>query len=535
MRRWHAVGAITTSLALVALNAGHAHASDEAPLSGADIAKSFETQITQLDAMDPKSPDALEAHLRYAGYLAKVQGPTCNERLSAARSQLEYARQNVALAVILPQGLAQAADVDYQIHSALASCGDSADSSRRDAELQAALRSAEHAAELYRDTFDYPAMLTMQFNAACTQRSLGNFMAAATALEALIGAARELLRSWRQADNTGTTGQAAVPVPVPDVPARSTTLNFAWLPGDRSITLQTRSARVRGKAVVHAEGDRTLTQHIRKRPTGWVITYQSLGSHYSLETLPEASGMETSFMVALAGMLLEFHDFTLIHADPTARDKSANFEDIIDSASFNARVLREAQSHREAGALLGNASPANTAALVPRLKKSLQDILMTDVEAADTALDYNLQTGTWPGATLDQGQWYSMKLSLPLPFAPLQFVAHDVQFAFTRELPCDHDSGQICVELVLRAVPDAADLKYALRGMQQALHLRHAEKLNAWTTMYMRLITDPATLQAYHRDSRQFFYVSIDGRRDGALLGADQSTTDWGVVTPASN
>jgi hypothetical protein len=278
-----------------------------------------------------------------------------------------------------------------------------------------------------------------------------------------------------------------------------------------------------------------LTQHIRRRLNGWIITYQSLGSHYSLEALPAGSGLETSFMMGLAGMLLEFHDFTLVNADPTASDKSANFEDIIDSNSFNARVLREAQSHREAGSLLGNGSPADTAALVPRLKRSLQDILMTSVEAADIALDYNLQTGTWPGATLEQGQWYSMKLSLPLPFAPLQFVAHEAQFAFTHELPCDHDSGHICVELVLRAVPDATDLKYALRGMQHALHLRHAEKLNAWTTMYMRLITDPATLQAYHRDARQFFYVSIDGRRDGALRGADEASTDWGIVKPATH
>ena len=246
----HAVGAIAASIALLALPMGYARPA-ETPLSGSDIARSFETQIARLDALDPRSPDALEAHLRYAGYLTQVQGPSCGERLSAAQAQLESARRNVALAVILPQGLAQAADVDYRIQTALASCGDASDTARRDAELHAALASAQRAAELYRDTFDYPAMLTMQFNAACTYRSLGNY---------------------------------------------------------------------------------------------------------------------------------------------------------------------------------------NT-----------------------------------------------------------------------------------CVEIVLRAVPDATDLKYALREMQHALHLRHGENFSAWTTTYLRLITDPATLQAHHRDVRQFFYGMIDGRPGGAF------------------
>jgi hypothetical protein len=128
-----------------------------------------------------------------------------------------------------------------------------------------------------------------------------------------------------------------------------------------------------------------------------------------------------------------------------------------------------------------------------------------------------------------------MKLSLPVPFSPLEFVAYEVQFAFTRELPCYRGAGDTCVEIVLRAVPDATDLKYALREMQHALHLRHGEKLSAWTTTYLRLITDPATLQAHHRDVRQFFYGMIDGRPGGALLGADQSSTDWGLLTPAAN
>ena len=161
------------------------------PASDADITKSFESHIAQLDAMEPNSPQALETHLRYADYLAKDPGENCGVRLNAAQSQLQAAQRNLALSLVLPQGLARAADIEYQLHTARAYCGDSSDASHRDAELHAALESAQRAAALYGDTFDYPAMVTMQFNAAVTYQSLGDTAAAQTALNAVIDADRE--------------------------------------------------------------------------------------------------------------------------------------------------------------------------------------------------------------------------------------------------------------------------------------------------------------------------------------------------------
>jgi hypothetical protein len=198
-------------------------------------------------------------------------------------------------------------------------------------------------------------------------------------------------------------------------------------------------------------------------------------------------------------------------------EKSPYFSEVINSDRFNARVQE------------GITVPA---ALATVLNATLQDFLDFRVVNARTALDYNLETAAWAGATLRQGQWYSMNLMLPLPYMPSFFVAHQVQFAFTRELPCTHDADRTCAELVLRAVPDETDLKYALRRLQRALHQPHARQLNAWSTMYMRLITDPDTLQAYHCDTRQFFYLSMDGKEKGAVLGADQSAIDLGTVTP---
>lgn len=163
---------------------------DEAHSDSA-ITQSFEAQIARLDADDPRAPQALETHLRYAEYLAKVSGENCKTRLGAAQSHLQAAQDRTALSVVLPQGLARAADVAYQIHAALAYCGDRSDTSQRDSELRTALQFAQRSAGLYEDSFDYPAMLTMRFNAAITYQSMGDAAAAQIALKSVINADRE--------------------------------------------------------------------------------------------------------------------------------------------------------------------------------------------------------------------------------------------------------------------------------------------------------------------------------------------------------
>jgi hypothetical protein len=113
----------------------------------------------------------------------------------------------------------------------------------------------------------------------------------------------------------------------------------------------------------------------------------------------------------------------------------------------------------------------------------------------------------------------------------------------TRELPCGHDPAstlwiglnRTCVELVLRAMPDEASLNSTLRRLQRPLHLPHGVALHAASTLYMRLITDPSTLQTYHSDLRQQFYASFDLALNGALLGSDQWVIESGPVKPAAD
>ena len=163
-------------------------------------------------------------------------------------------------------------------------------------------------------------------------------------------------------------------------------------------------------------------------------------------------------MASLALMLLQFHDFTLKDAyskGSASQLRSADFNQTIDHDSFESRAQAEARSDREANSRLGGSGAPGTpaAGLAPVLNIVLNDLLLPKYLETAAALDYNLETGAWAGATLNQGQWYGMKISLPLPFAPLNFVVHEVQFAFTRELPCDKDSDRTCVEI--RAARDS--------------------------------------------------------------------------------
>lgn len=50
--------------------------------------------------------------------------------------------------------------------------------------------------------------------------------------------------------------------------------------------------------------------------------------------------------------------------------------------------------------------------------------------------DYDFQTGVWIGATLEQGVWYNMSVPLTLPGARQLVLPHDVEFAYTRDVPC---------------------------------------------------------------------------------------------------
>ena len=474
-------------------------------------------------------------HLRYANFLATSNGADCAPRLQAAQAQLDHASANPALDVALPAGRARIADASYLIHLARASGGPAGE---RDAELRAALAAAQLSAQRYGDVFDYVSMATMQFNTALAHESLGEETQALAALEAVLATDREygfrddaaentqLWLRWKHLDS----GPEQVEAQLKDFPARRVSLKFRWPAGVSDIKLESDYARVIGEQVLRAHGERSVQRRVQKRAFHWVVTYQSQSSQYRLDELPPQPGVEAAFMRSLADMLLKFHDIDLI--DQGREDGAPDFGETLDRVGFVKRARREGDT------LLLSLPAAGThaTALAANLGAVLKSASAQNLSEAHAALDFNLEAGTWPGATLEQGVWYEMEMPLPLPYAPLLLINHRVEFAFTRPVACSGEaSSTSCVEIVMHAVPDPSDLQIMLDATQRSAHLPRGRELKSAATTTIRLVTDPDTLIAYRREIRRQGYLSGDGTANGSLLTGEKIVIDGGPVSPAAD
>jgi tetratricopeptide (TPR) repeat protein len=487
-------------------------ASAMAPLYAADIsgvsaddesnAKEFSSAIDRLNALDPQSPETLNIRLDYADFLAKAQGGDCHVRLENAQAQLDSARASPALGIELPSGLARAADVEYQIHFARASCGASAEI--REQELRAASETAQRSVDLYREAFDAVSMATMQFNAGVAYHSAGHNDAAIAALQAAIAMDREygyeedakdnyrLLLQWTHEDS----GPDQVAAMMQDFPQRFAKLTFGWFESDWDSSVETDYAQVSNGEILQVRRVRPATRRVRKGLMSWVVSYQPSEGHDEFGKLPNEELSAAGLTYALARMVLQFHDFDV------ARD--GEFDGTEAGFRFDSRV------HADLKTLTRELEPnGNRATRLTRdLRKTVEALLSQGTSDALTAEDYNWGTGTWIGATLDQGVWYNMVAQLSLPLEPRFFIAHKIEFTYTRDLPCTSGSTDSCIEIVLHATPDPEVLKAMLKEHASSARLPRGQAPQLWSVIHMRLIVDPATLVPYRREMRRHSYWS---------------------------
>src|SRR6185437_3834351 len=104
------------------------------------------------------------------------------------------------------------------------------------------------------------------------------------------------------------------------------------------------------------------------------------------------------------------------------------------------------------------------------------------------AEDYSFETGTWIDATLEQGVWYRMSAPLTVPGTIPAVMDHDVEFVYTRQVPCDADStDRSCVELVVRANPEADALQSFIDDLGDTATGRRLPNAHFWSATYMRI------------------------------------------------
>jgi tetratricopeptide (TPR) repeat protein len=523
---------------LAALSCGMApplHAAESPDAPGRDpeeAAKELAASLERFNARDPQSPDTLNARLAYAVLLAQMDGGDCRARLDTAQSLLDLASASPALGIALPAGLAHAADAEYKVHSARAACSTP---QLRNTELRAALDAAQRAVSLYREAFDAVSMATMQFNCAVAYHDLGDTAAAVSALQTAIAMDRDYgyeddaednysqLLQW----NNQQAGPDQVAARMQDFPERSATLAFGWFPSDAQVTIDSGYSQVADGAAWSFHSSRSTLRSVRKGFAGWKVTFQPAEAHFELADAPLEEPAQEGLAISLAGMLGQFHDFEVA--------RNGEFDNSSADFKFLARVRADVKTLTNDLA----ARDVPHAQLMLSVAQALKAQQSPDVIQDLVAEDYNFETGTWNGATLEQGVWYNMSAALSLPLEPRVFVQHAIEFAYTHPAPCTADATETtCIEIVLRAIPDPALLAEMLHKLARSARLPRRQQPELLTRTDMRLILDPVTLVAYRRDMRQYSYwwngINAGQERSESLLELKKTSVVSGPLSRSS-
>ena len=160
------------------------------------------------------------------------------------------------------------------------------------------------------------------------------------------------------------------------------------------------------------------------------MSFEPAEAHFDLANPPLKDPALQGLATSLAGSLLQFHDFDL--------SGNGEFDSSAGGFKFGFRVRADVKALTSG--LTARGTPAKQ--LMRGVGKALSAQLSPDVIEGLVAQDYNFETGTWIGATLEQGVWYDMTAFLPLPLEPQVLVKHEIEFAYTRSIPCTDDGKE---------------------------------------------------------------------------------------------
>ena len=494
--------ALTLLLAGCASRAPAGDPESAVPVSGGVPApqETPEQVLSDLQQDDPGSPFALDAQLEYANQLINTHDAACEMRLSRAQTELNVAAADPSFDVVLPLGAARLADLQYRLHAARASC--QALAPQREAELQRALTAAQQAVEAYREALQYPSMVIAQFNVAVTQRLLGDNGASVASLEAAIALDKEfglhqdatdntrLLALWRGDSGTTNVGSASA-----DFPTRSVTLK-SWQPGDAEVSVQVDETSVVDARSTHDEAHGTFDQRVRHDSSSWVVSYQpgTIGygpAHWSEET-PDVRELAMAFERGLGIPAVQV-------------GLKGDFQRVPEVQAFSKEQLAAVRA-----LMLDHMDPEHGLQRVGWADRQMMQVgFLPATIQIGAAENYNLQVGMWSGATLEQGVWY--KLAAPLTFTGARqlMAPNDIEFAYTRDVPCTGAATQhACVEIVVHASPQAEAVTQILDRLVSGTEAPLSSYVHYWSATYARIVMDPATLGTRVYDVRRYWHVS---------------------------
>jgi hypothetical protein len=461
----------------------------------------FKANIARIERSDPTSPGVLIARLGYAEFLLKDAPGPCAQRLEQTQEQLASVNADPKARVMFPDGWPRAADIEYRLHLARADCGSEAE---RDNELRAAVVAARRAVELYRNEYDYHAMVTMQFNVGVVLHRLCDKEAALAALKAALDMDREfgfvddahenyeLFLSWQGKP----AGEAQVFELMRDFPKLQVVLQFGWHPIEAQVSLESHRESLEHGQVVRSRAAADFERQIvADTGGGWNVSYAQRLTRYDPGVWPVVEDPQQPSRVFPAVPLPAG-----FKVSPTGE-----FAGVTDSTEFAARLVAKTHELIRAAAPSDDNAPALVAAAVDATTVNFSPGML---EAA-AAESYQLETAMWIGATLDQGVWHEISASLSVPGMPHVVVQNRVEFAFTRLVPCTVGAGaKVCVEIVIRARPEQDALRQVMADFR--LPAPFTSGLQGYiASTEARIVIEPGTLLPYSREERRYWYASI--------------------------
>jgi hypothetical protein len=472
-----------------------------------DQSKALEATIERVGKIDQKHPDFIAAQLDYAQLLARnTSSDDCATRLPAADAHFKVAKESVVTPVVLRTARGRVPVVGFYVEMARSRC--SADAART-AALQAALGYARDAVAGYRALFMYEPMTIMQFNVAQTLHDMGDEAQAVRELQAALDLDRTFgfksdaednfrtLGEWQKKEVTDADVSAFAATFVP----RSVTLGFGWTPAKVEVSTVFDNATYEGNAVRHTKFSLPLTGTIKAANDD--LVYELKAGEPRLDASTAGADVERKVVALMARILGKIPVLVI--------SKAGEFRELRDLDAF------AQQMNTEIDDAVKSAVPEKDpryAAVKAATDQELKPFASADNLRGRMQQDYSLETGIWIGATLEQGAWLSLPLTLSMNGTPQGFIEHTVEAAFSRRLPCAPGlAPEGCVELVLDAVPTAK----AVADVTQKLQDSNKGKLDYVAATRMRLVVDPTTLVPYEHETLKYTYLALANKGQRAV------------------
>jgi hypothetical protein len=288
--------------------------------------------------------------------------------------------------------------------------------------------------------------------------------------------------------------------------------HFAWRAGVADLKIDVSSTYLADGQVAHAHATRTLRRRVREVHGGWLVSYEQ-GSIATDDTsgLPPGA-MLRGLTLPLARGLLSVPDFGV--------SPQGDFLRAIRPVAFSTWLQNAALGIMHAGAHRH---------LTSAERNEVEKVLSDRTVVARAQEDHDFETAAWIGATLEQGAWHTIQAELMLPGIPYAAVQHDIELAYTHDVPCAPGSPQACVEIVVHAAPHPDALDDLLEGMRTL-----GRKPGLWSATYVRVVIDPKSLMPYVLDVRRHWHLTRRQSWSDRESGMEQVVTTFSYPQAAN-